>query len=346
MDIIIGENCIGKLNEYLRSNRATELYIITDDNVNALHMEKLKEVIKGYDMNTYTLSPGEESKSISTILSIYDDLIENNIDRDAIILSFGGGVVGDIAGFAASTYKRGLKYIQIPTTLLAQVDSSVGGKVGIDYGGYKNIVGSFYFPELTLVDIQFLDTLKDREIICGLGEVLKYGLIYDYDLFQFTMDNMEQIYNKDLDILLQIIRRSITIKEEVVNRDRYDTGLRMILNFGHTIGHGIEAYYDFGRYNHGEAIILGMIYESKIAYRMGLIDEKYFQTIYQGLRKLVAPVKFNGYEIEQLIHRMKNDKKNKGDRIAFILPISRGKVKLHMDVDEGLIAESLKGEWV
>jgi len=184
---------------------------------------------------------------LDTVTSIYDHMIEYNMDRNTLILSFGGGVVGDITGFVAATYKRGLKYIQIPTTLLAQVDSSFGGKVGINYRNYKNIIGSFYLPEITVVDIDFLRTLDRRQIICGLAEILKYGLIYDYDFFVFVSSNINRIYNLDSCVLFKVVNRSIEIKEQIVKKDLYDKGIRQILNFGHTIGHSIESYYDFSK---------------------------------------------------------------------------------------------------
>lgn len=346
MNISIGENSIYKLQQYLESEKIDRLYIITDENVSSLYIDFIKKIVVDCNIKIYTLNPGEKSKSLTTTLSIYDDLIEENIDRGTLILSFGGGVVGDIAGFVASTYKRGLKYIQIPTTLLAQVDSSVGGKVGIDYGGYKNIIGSFYFPERIIIDVKFLKTLSHRDIRCGLGEILKYGLISDYSFFQSTMDNLDNIYNKKLDILLETIKRSIDIKKELVEKDRYDKGLRRILNFGHTVGHSIEAYYRFTRYNHGEAVILGMIYESYIANKMGLIDNLYFNEIYKSLKNIVIPVKFNEKQIRDLIYIMRNDKKNVDDNIVFILPVSKGKVGLYSNIDENLIFKSLEGEWI
>lgn len=346
MNISIGENSIYKLQQYLESEKIDRLYIITDENVSSLYIDFIKKIVVDCNIRIYTLNPGEKSKSLTTTLSIYDDLIEENIDRGTLILSFGGGVVGDIAGFVASTYKRGLKYIQIPTTLLAQVDSSVGGKVGIDYGGYKNIIGSFYFPERIIIDVKFLKTLSHRDIRCGLGEILKYGLISDYSFFQSTMDNLDNIYNKKLDILLETIKRSIDIKKELVEKDRYDKGLRRILNFGHTVGHSIEAYYRFTRYNHGEAVILGMIYESYIANKMGLIDNLYFNEIYKSLKNIVIPVKFNEKQIRDLIYIMRNDKKNVDDNIVFILPVSKGKVGLYSNIDENLIFKSLEGEWI
>ncbi len=346
MSIKIGKNILKELGGYLRDKNFNRIYIITDDKVNELHFNYLKNILKGFDLRTYILPQGERSKSIDIVLSIYDDLIENNIDRNTAILSFGGGVVGDIAGFVASTYKRGLKYIQIPTTLLSQVDSSIGGKVGVDYGGYKNIIGSFYFPEATFIDPYFLKTLPTRQITCGLGEILKYGLIYDYELFEYTKDRLCNIYEKDLDVLLPIIKKSVDIKEEIVSKDKYDLGLRKMLNFGHTIGHSIETYYDFTKFNHGECVILGMTYESFIGKSLRLIDEDYFDEIYRTLKELMTPIKFNEEEIHDLMDFMRNDKKNIGENIAFVLPVGRGKVDVYYDIDDKMIINSLKGEWI
>ncbi|MCF6464079.1 3-dehydroquinate synthase [Clostridium sp. Cult1] len=346
MKIRIGKNIVGQLDSYLKEARIDDLYIITDENVNGLYSSCLQEVIKKYNANFFILSPGEKSKTIETLLSIFDNLIDKNIDRDALIIGFGGGVVGDIAGFVASIFKRGIDYIQIPTSLLAQVDSSIGGKVGIDYGGLKNIIGSFYFPKMTLIDINFIKTLSKRDITCGLGEILKYGLIADYNLYEFTSLNLGNIYGKDEDTLLNIINKSISIKKDIVNRDKYDKGLRKILNFGHTIGHSIESYYNFNKYNHGEAVILGIIYESYISMELGLIDEEYFDKIYRVVKSLVTPIKFNLKEIKTLINTMKNDKKNIDGRIVFVLPTGKGKVDIFNDVDDKTIINSLKGEWI
>ena len=346
MKYVIGNNTLCELSEYLRCRNVKRLYIITDDIVNKLYMNYLKEFLKEFNLVIYIMPNGEESKTIDTVLSIYDDLIENNIDRNTFILSFGGGVVGDVAGFVASTYKRGLNYIQIPTTLLAQVDSSIGGKVGVDYGGYKNIIGSFYFHQAIFIDTYFLNTLPYSEIMCGLCEILKYGLIYDYDLFELVKHNLDSIYEKDLNILLPIIKKSVAIKEEVVSKDKYDLGLRRILNFGHTIGHSIESYYNFSKFNHGEGVILGMIYESYIGKDLELINSDYFYEIYNVLRYFTPPIKFNEKEIEDLIDIMKNDKKNIDDSIAFILPVGKGKVDIYYDIDKKSIIKSLKGEWI
>lgn len=346
MEIIIGENNFNRLKKYLQDNNMDKLYIITDNIVHDLYIDYLKKSLIDFDLIIYILTSGEESKNMKNVFSIYDNLLQKNIDRDTVILSFGGGVVGDIAGFVAATYKRGLKYIQIPTTLLAQVDSSVGGKVGVDYGGYKNIIGSFYFPEIVITNTLFLNSLSTREIICGLGEILKYGLIYDYSLFEFTRDNIKNIYGKDLRILEFIVKKSICIKDEIVSKDKYDRGLRQTLNFGHTIGHSIESYYKFNKFNHGEAVILGMIYESYIAKEIALIDEKYFEEIYIVLKELVNPIEFTEKDIDSLIHIMKNDKKNINNKIAFILPNGRGKVDLYDKINKEIIKKSLSYKWI
>lgn len=345
MDIYMDKYNLSKLNEYLIKTSIDRLYIITDEVVNRLYMDYLKSFIGDIDQYVYILPSGEENKTIDNILSIYDDLIEKNIDRKTLIVSFGGGVVGDVAGFVASTYKRGLNYIQIPTTLLAQVDSSIGGKTGFDYKGFKNIIGSFYFPEAIFIDVSFLKSLSDREILCGLGEIFKYGLIADYGLFQYTKDNLNYIYHKDLDTLISIVNRSISIKQDIVSKDRYDRGVRNILNLGHTIGHSIEAYYNFNKYNHGEGVILGMMYEFYMAWELDLIDRNYFKEVYNILSSILYPISFKQKEIEDLIHIMKNDKKNIGDSIVFVLPVDRGKVDVFYHVEEDLIIKTLKGDW-
>ncbi len=346
MESVIGQGVIKELKKYIKKYNPKNIYIITDDIVNKLYINDLIEIIKDFNYHVYVIPNGEQAKNFDTVTSIYDHLIENNMDRNTLILSFGGGVVGDITGFVAATYKRGLKYIQIPTTLLAQVDSSFGGKVGINYKNYKNIIGSFYLPEIIVVDIEFLKTLDKRQITCGLAEVLKYGLIYDYDFFKFVSCNINRIYSLDSEILLKIVNRAIEIKVKIVDKDLYDKGIRQILNFGHTIGHSIESYYDFSKFNHGESVILGMIYESFIAKEMGLIDERYFNEIYGVLKSIVAPINFKGDEIGKLYEIMKNDKKNIDNNIGFILPVGRGKVDLFTNVDEKIIFESLKGEWI
>ncbi len=317
-----------------------DFLLITDRNIYNIYNNRIDKLMDGRD-NIYIINPGEKSKNLEELTNIYKELINKGISRQGLILSLGGGVVGDISGFAAATYKRGIPYIQIPTTLLSQVDSSIGGKTGIDFIGIKNIIGSFYFPESTLIFIPFIDTLPEREVICGLGEIIKYGLIDDYDFFKYITNNISKIYNKDKMILTTIIKKSIEIKTKIYEEDKYDKGIRQKLNFGHTIGHGIESLFNYERYNHGEAIILGMIYESKIACENNLIQKDYYNEIISSLEPFVNGIEFNEEMIENLLEYMKNDKKNINKKISFCLPIGEGKVDIFNNIDEISIKKAL-----
>jgi len=314
--------------------------LVTDRNIYNLYEDDIDNLINGRE-NIYIMNSGESNKNIEELTKIYKVLIKNHIDRNGKILCVGGGVVGDLAGFAAATYKRGIDYIQVPTTLLSQVDSSVGGKTGIDFNGYKNILGSFHFPSEVLVETSFIHTLPEREITCGLGEIIKYGLISDYDFLKYIEKNIRKIYGRDMRIFPNIIKKSIEIKSSIVKEDKFDLGIRQILNFGHTIGHGIESFFNYERYNHGEAIILGMMYESNIAYEKNLIDKEYHDEIISILNPLVEKIQFENDDINILINYMKNDKKNKDGKITFILPIEKGKVDIFYDIDEVTIKKAI-----
>ena len=349
MEIVVGKDLFAEIIEFLKVNNKRNIYIITDENVANYHLENLLSFLSSYNVRVYVLEPGEKSKSLEVISGIYLELIENNYDRSTTIISLGGGVVGDISGFISSTYLRGVDYIQVPTTLLAQVDSSIGGKVGVDFGRYKNMIGSFYFPIGNFIDVKLLNTLDKRELISGLGEVIKYGIIKDYDFFKYTRDNIEKIYEFDDRVLLNIVRKSVSIKSEIVGLDERDRDLRRILNFGHTIGHGIESLFGFSNYNHGEAVILGMLYESYISKELGLIDEEYFNEIFNTLRNLVPNkpnIRTGDGSLSEIIDIISHDKKNVGGRIVFVLPTGRGKVEIFDDVNFELIKKSLKGDWL
>src|SRR5699024_2920531 len=241
---------------------------------------------------------------------------------------------------------RGVNYIQIPTTLLAQVDSSIGGKVGVDYKGLKNIIGSFYFPIKTIIDVEFLKTLNNREMISGIGEVFKYGLIEDYNFFNYVKKNIENILEKNDQVLIYLVEQSVNIKKKIVKLDELDNGVRRKLNFGHTIGHSIEGLYNFDKYNHGEAVILGMLYESFISKEIGLIDTIYFKKIYDTLTKLITPIHFNEEEKNKMINIMDHDKKNVNNKIGFILPVGRGRVNIFYNIQKTTIKKALEGKWI
>lgn len=342
VDYKIGIDLREDIINYLDILNPNKIFLLTDNNIYNIYEEYIINILNKHNYNISTIASGEEYKSIESVLDIYDELIENNYGRNDLFIGFGGGIIGDIGGFIASTYMRGIKYIQIPTTLLAQVDSSIGGKTGFDYRGIKNIIGSFYFPEKTFIDIEFIKTLDKRNIISGFGEILKYGLIDDFSFFN-NIVNSDLEFNTDK--LLKIVEKSIETKIKFVNEDKNDHGKRRELNFGHTIGHGIESLYNFERYNHGEAIILGMQYESYIGYLSGKIEEDYLNKILDSLSKLITPIKFDNDEIESIIEIMEKDKKNIANSISMILPIGKGKVKFFEEINTEYIKIALKGEW-
>ncbi|MDR7857171.1 3-dehydroquinate synthase [Tissierella sp.] len=341
MDFKMADNIWEELKKYIIKEN---FILATDRNVYNAYKEDIDNLMDGRT-SIYIMPSGETNKTHEELMNIYEVLIENKIDRNGIILSLGGGVVGDLVGFAASTYKRGIDYIQVPTTLLSQVDSSIGGKTGIDFQGYKNIVGSFYFPIVSLIETSFIHTLPEREITCGLGEIIKYGLIKDYDFFKYIEKNIKKIYMRDMRIIQHVVKKSIEIKLSFVEEDKLDLGIRQKLNFGHTIGHGIESLFNCERYNHGESIILGMIYESKIAYDRNFIDEEYYREIINILRPLVEEVSFTDEDIKLVLNYMGNDKKNKDNKTAFVLPIGKGKVDIFYDIDEEVIRKSFLSDF-
>lgn len=333
----IVDNIWEELGPYLIKD---DFILVTDRNVYNLYKDDVDNLIDGRE-NIYIMDSGEKSKNMEELANIYKILIKNNIDRNGKIFCLGGGVVGDLAGFAAATYKRGIDYVQIPTTLLSQVDSSIGGKTGIDFMGYKNILGAFHFPSIALVETSFIHTLPEREITCGVGEIIKYGLIGDYEFFKYIEKNIKKIYGRDMRIFPTIIKKSIEIKSSIVQEDKMDFGARQKLNFGHTIGHSIESLFNYERYNHGEAVILGMIYESNIAYQRNFISKDYYDEIIAILKPLVEQIVFNNDEIKTLLNYMKNDKKNKNGKIGFVLPIGKGKVNIFYDVGEEMIKNAI-----
>ena len=300
----------------------------------------------------YIVPAGEDSKS----LSIYEDIIKYctkiNLSRKSLIIALGGGVIGDLAGFVASTYMRGIDICQIPTSLLAQVDSSVGGKTGINIGNLKNIIGTFYQPKFTYININALKTLPECEFISGMAEVIKYGIIYDYKLLDYIIENSEKILDRDNEILTYIIKRSIEIKADIVFEDEKEGGLRKILNFGHTFGHGIEKIC---KISHGEAVSIGMNMAFKLSLKKGYIDKTYYNQFIKACNKFNLPLMFNAFLYEEeitedrknnvnkeILEVMKNDKKNSFRNINLILPIDFGKVKIVDNIDENEILKIIK----
>jgi 3-dehydroquinate synthase len=284
----------------------------------------------GIDPTVAVLPPGEATKSLASASRLYDALVSMKADRHTAVVAIGGGVIGDLAGFVAATYARGLPLVMVPTTLLAQVDSSVGGKVGVNHPGAKNIIGAFHQPTCVWIDTETLRTLPDRELRCGLAEVVKYGVILDGAFFEEVEGRVEAVLGRDHLVLRRIVARSCELKASVVSRDeREETGLRAVLNFGHTVGHAIEAVagYD-GPFQHGEAVAVGMVAEARLAEGLGWIGSDVTGRIEGLLRRLGLPTAAPGLDLGRLLEAMGRDKKNRGGRIRFVLPRSIGRVEL------------------
>ena len=316
-----------------------KVMLVTDENVNELFVGDVINIISSMRCETSlaVIQPGENSKSLEVAESLYTKALKAKLDRSSSIIALGGGVVGDLAGFVASTYMRGINFIQIPTTLLAQVDSSVGGKVAVNHPLAKNIIGSFYQPKSVYININTLNTLPDRQFSTGMAELIKYGFIWDKEFLKWLENNIEKLMRKEKNALAYAIQRCCRIKAEIVGQDEREKGLRAILNFGHTIGHGLEAITGYGQYTHGEAVALGMVYEALIALRMGLVDQSLVNLLIDLLKAANLPTKITEVDIESLIQAMTHDKKNRSGSIVFILPIEYGKVDIFNNVDQEII---------
>lgn len=316
--IYIENNLLSQSASYIREVfSGRRIMIISDDHVYPLYGNKLTEQLSGdYDCHHLILPHGESTKDFQTLPAVYTALLEAKLSRSDLIIALGGGVIGDLAGFAASSFLRGVKLIQIPTSLLAQVDSSVGGKVAVDLPQGKNLVGAFYQPALVLIDPLVLDTLDGRFIIDGMGEVIKYGCIKDAGLFHMLESHSSFAELKDE--LPAIIERCVDIKREVVEHDQFDTGERMLLNFGHTLGHTIEQYYHYGRESHGEAVAIGMYQITKLSEEHGLTVSGISERILAVLKSYGLPHEC-GLPMQELMGAILLDKKNLNNRLNVVL---------------------------
>lgn len=337
-EIHIGKGVIEELISFVRSRRYTSTAIVTNDTLKVIYNDTIERLKEELNSTIIVIPDGEEYKDILWFYNIHTRLLEKRFDRKSCLIAFGGGVVGDLTGFVASTYMRGIDYIQVPTTLLAQVDSSVGGKTAVNHPFGKNMIGTFYQPVFVLIDTDFLNTLPEREFRAGMAEVIKYGVIWDEGLFEFLNKKAREISSLEPEGLKRIIGRSCEIKAEVVSRDEREAGLRAILNFGHTIGHAIETVTGYTRFLHGEAVAMGMYEESLIAVQRGLIDQATAEKIKElislyGLSPSI-PSDLNG---ERLLNAMLLDKKTKAGRIRIVLPERIGRVIISEVTEEEIL---------
>ena len=327
--IYVGSGLFNKLIEDLEKNPLGFSYaIITDSNVKRLYGNKLKTLLQKQNPNTLLIDfpAGEKQKNRDIKTQIENNMLEANFGRDSAVIALGGGVVGDIAGFVAATYTRGIPYIQVPTTLVACVDSSIGGKTAVDTEHGKNLIGAFYQPKCVYIDINTLKTLNSKEIKEGLAEIIKYGVISDKDLFRLLEQRVEDMFEFDENLISEVIKKCCTIKAKVVKEDEKESNLRKILNFGHTIGHAIEKLSDY-TLSHGNAISIGMVLEGEIAEELGLWKKNDLQKLELLLIRAGLPTKMPfKVRAEQLIENMKIDKKSHRGNIEMALPLMIGKM--------------------
>ena len=323
-------------------------FIITDRNLSTLHTPQIEKSLeaRGWKWETAIIEPGEKSKSLLVISELYDRLVEMKADRQTVLIAVGGGVTGDAGGFVAATYVRGLPFVQVPTSLLAHVDSSVGGKVGVNHPRAKNLIGAFYQPLGVFIDTCTLGTLPERDYRSGLAEVVKYGVILDSRFFQYLEQNISGLNERDPEIMRKIIARSCELKAEVVEQDEHErTGLRAILNYGHTFAHAFEALCGYGELMHGEAVSIGMVYASYLAEKLELITHQDSERQINLLSALGLPVSLpDGTKLNHndIIDRMKLDKKTVGGQLRFVLPTCLGRVEVFKEIPEALVREVLE----
>lgn len=320
-EIVIGRGVLGDDSAYPQAGNASTAIVVSNDTVAKLFGARVRQELgrSGRRVEFVILPEGEEHKVWGSVQQILDAMFAAHCDRDTVVYALGGGVVGDITGFAASCYMRGVAFVQLPTTLLAQVDSSVGGKTGINHPAGKNLIGAFYQPKRVLVDVDTLDTLPQRELIAGLAEVIKYGVACDVDFLGWIEANIELLVSRDKDALAEAIRRSCEIKARIVAVDERESGVRAILNFGHTFGHAIEVGAGYGTWLHGEAVGCGMVLATDLSRRLGLIDDALVHRIGSLIRKAGLPVTPPDLGEQRFLELMQLDKKAQGGKLRFVL---------------------------
>jgi 3-dehydroquinate synthase len=320
------------------------LVIVTDRNIASHHLRPFQQNLlhHKFQPTTIIIPSGENQKNLHRANFIFTELLKKRIPRNSAVIALGGGVIGDLAGFIAATYQRGVRLVQVPTTLLAQVDSSIGGKVGVNHPLGKNMIGAFHQPAFVWMDADLLNTLPPREVVCGFGEIFKYGVIRDAELFGFLESNVEKILGLDTQSIMYVQAKCAEIKAGVVSQDEKESGIRIILNCGHTIGHGLEYAGHFKLLKHGEAVLLGMIAESFIAKEMKLLDTASYDRIVALVNRVSIKTKLSSLKIADILSAIGRDKKHVGARLRFVLPVKIGEVKVVEDVAPKLIQKSVK----
>jgi len=342
-NIFVGNSILKELPKKINSNKLERnFFVVVDESVERFHKDYINAVISQLNGRTfvYILKSGENSKSYKELNKIYSALLGNNFGRDSLLIGIGGGVTGDLSGYAAATYMRGIQLIHIPTTLLAAVDSAIGGKTGINFETKKNIVGAFYQPKFVLIDSHFLNSLPEEEFKSGMGEIIKNAFLSGPDLFDYLSKNMTKIFLRDEKVIRKIIIESVKIKASVVSQDEKESGLRKILNLGHTFAHAIETDLNF-RIKHGEAVVAGIICALFLSNKVGLLEKNQLDKFLTLPLKINVPDSLKKLNVKRMYEVMKADKKNRGDEIKFVLVTDLGKILIDVSASKKDVFESI-----
>jgi shikimate kinase/3-dehydroquinate synthase len=342
--VFVGWGIVDQLGEKMKqAGLSGTANIISDENVFSIYGNVVKKSLQraGFAVNSFIVPPGEASKNISQAVKIYDYLIERRVERTGVIVALGGGMAGDLAGFVAATFLRGLPWLQVPTSLIAMTDASIGGKAAVDHPRAKNLIGAFYQPRLVLADIKVLTTLPPRELTSGWAEVIKHGLILDAEFLKILENNAKSLINLKRDISTKVIARSAAIKCRVVSEDEKETGLRTILNYGHTVAHGLEAATKYGYFLHGEAVAIGMMAAARLSYRLELLSDEAVEYHKSILSKFGLPLDCRGVALQDVLAAMELDKKVKGRTIRWVLLKDIGQAVIRSDVPRNEVLKVL-----
>jgi 3-dehydroquinate synthase len=341
--IFIGAGLLGRTDLFDASLAGNQVMVVSNETVAPLYLEDLMKALGDHDVQVTILPDGEQFKTLDEFAKILDALVEARFARDCTLVALGGGVVGDMAGFAAACYQRGVAHIQVPTTLLAQVDSSVGGKTGVNHPHGKNMIGAFHQPTCVIADTETLSTLPNREFRAGLGEIIKYGLLWDREFFAWQETHMPDLLARDRDCLTTVIHRSCQIKAEMVSADETESGVRALLNLGHTFGHAIEAGLGFGTWLHGEAVAAGLCLAADLSARLGRIDSDDVLRVEKLVQSTGLPIRAPAeLSTDRMLELMAVDKKIRGGKLRLVLLNAIGEAELDGDFDPRALRETLE----
>lgn len=339
--VFLGSNSFVQLPKILKKeNLTTNILLVIDKNVNRYYSKIIDDTFSGIKHKRIVLTSSEKNKNFETLNKIHSSLIKNNFGRDTIIIAIGGGIIGDITGFAAATFMRGIKYVQVPTTLLASVDSSVGGKTGINFNHTKNIIGSFHQPELVVIDTEFFKTLPEEELLCGIGEIIKYCFLTDVQFFNYVKKNIQNLLSLNPSSIQHVITKSIEFKGNVVSADEKESGIRKILNLGHTFAHAFEVEQNH-KLKHGQAVIVGITCSLYLSKELKIISEKDFRRYLDFLLLFANKIKLRKVNISKIYNIMKKDKKNRSNEIRFVLANTIGNILTDVPASKESVIDSI-----